>query len=175
MFLKPTTSIIGPNENIVLSDPSSKVIHEGELAIVVGKKAKDVPEERAREYVLGYTCTNDVSDLTAFEEDRGNPTRTKGRDTFGPLGPWIETDVDPDDLRIEVHVNGELRQSGSTSDFVFGINKVVSFVSRVMTLLPGDVIATGTPPGADRITAGDVVEVTVDKIGTLKNSIVGTI
>jgi 2-keto-4-pentenoate hydratase/2-oxohepta-3-ene-1,7-dioic acid hydratase in catechol pathway len=174
IFLKPTTSVIGPNDNIVLPPAPSKVIHEGELALVIGKEAKNVLEERAREYILGFTCTNDVSDVSAFEEDRGNPTRTKGRDTFGPLGPWIETEVDPDDLKIEVYVNGELRQCGSTSDFIFGINKIISFVSRVMTLLPGDIIATGTPPGSDKMKPGDVVEVKVDKIGTLKNFVVGS-
>jgi 2-keto-4-pentenoate hydratase/2-oxohepta-3-ene-1,7-dioic acid hydratase in catechol pathway len=175
MFLKPTTSVIGPDDNIVLPDASSNIIHEGELAIVIGKTAKDIPEERARDYVLGYTCTNDISDLSAFEEDRGNPTRTKGHDCFGPIGPWIETDVDPDDLRIEVRVNGELRQAGSTSDFIFGINKMINFVSSVMTLLPGDVIATGTPPGTGRMKAGDVVEVKVDKVGILRNSVIGAV
>lgn len=174
IFLKPTTSVIGPNDNIVLPFASSKVIHEGELALVIAKEAKDVLEEKAREYLFGFTCTNDVSDISAFEEDRGNPTRTKGRDTFGPLGPWIETEVDPDNLKIEVYVNGELRQYGSTSDFIFGINKVISFASSVMTLLPGDVIATGTPPGTDKIKPGDVVEVKIEKIGTLKNSVVGS-
>jgi 2-keto-4-pentenoate hydratase/2-oxohepta-3-ene-1,7-dioic acid hydratase in catechol pathway len=174
IFLKPTTSVIGPNDNIVLPFASSKVIYEGELALVIGKEAKDVLEEKAREYLLGFTCTNDVSDISAFEEDRGNPTRTKGRDTFGPLGPWIETEVDPDNLRIEAYVNGELRQCGSTSDFIFGINKVISFASSVMTLLPGDIIATGTPPGSDQLKPGDVVEVKIDKIGTLKNSVIST-
>jgi 2-keto-4-pentenoate hydratase/2-oxohepta-3-ene-1,7-dioic acid hydratase in catechol pathway len=172
MFLKPTTSVIGPHENIVLPDPSSRVIYEGELAVVIGKTAKNAPEEEAREYIFGYTCTNDVSDLSAFEKDGGNPTRAKGPDTFGPLGPWIETEIDPDDLKIEVRVNGQLRQAGATSDFIFGINAVVSFVSRVMTLLPGDIIATGTPPGMDALKAGDVVEVTIEGIGTLKNRVV---
>ncbi len=174
IFLKPTTSVIGPNDNIILPAPPSKVVFEGELALVIGKEAKDVSEESAREYLLGFTCTNDVSDRSVFEEDRGNPTRTKGRDTFGPLGPWIETEVGSDDLRIEVYVNGELLQSGSTSDFIFGINKLISFVSSVMTLLPGDIIATGTPPGSDEIKPGDVVEVKIEKIGTLKNSVIAS-
>jgi 2-keto-4-pentenoate hydratase/2-oxohepta-3-ene-1,7-dioic acid hydratase in catechol pathway len=153
------------------AEPST-IIHEGELAVVIGKTAKNVPEEKAREYILGYTCTNDVSDRSASQADSGNPTRTKGRDTFGPIGPWIETEVDPGDLKIEVLVNGDLRQAGSTSDFIFDVNKVVSFVSSVMTLLPGDVIATGTPPGMDKLKAGDVVEVKVEGIGTLKNPVV---
>jgi 2-keto-4-pentenoate hydratase/2-oxohepta-3-ene-1,7-dioic acid hydratase in catechol pathway len=174
LFLKPTTSVIGPNDKIVLPNVSSKIIHEGELALVIGKEAKDVLEEKAREYLFGFTCTNDVSDISAFEEDHGNPTRTKGRDTFGPLGPWIETEVDPDNLMIEVSVNGRIRQYGSTSDFIFGINKIISFASNVMTLLPGDIIATGTPPGTDKIKPGDVVEVKIEKIGTLRNSVVGS-
>ena len=174
IFLKPNTSVIGPNDNIILPPAPSRVIHEGELALVIGKAAKDVPEERAREYLLGFTCTDDVSDTFSFEEDRGNPTRAKGQDTFGPLGPWIETEVDPDDLKIEVYVNSELRQCGSTSDFIFGVNKIITFVSSVMTLLPGDIIAMGTPPGADQIKPGDVVEVKIDRIGTLKNPVVGS-
>jgi 2-keto-4-pentenoate hydratase/2-oxohepta-3-ene-1,7-dioic acid hydratase in catechol pathway len=172
IFLKPTTSVIGPNDSIILPRASSKVVHEGELALVIGKEAKDVLEERAREYLLGFTCTNDVSDSSAFGVDGGNPTRAKGQDTFGPLGPWIETEVESDNLTIEVYVNGDLHQSGSTNDFIFGINKIISFVSSVMTLLPGDIIATGTPPGSDKINSGDVVEVNVEKIGTLRNSVV---
>jgi len=174
VFLKPTTSIIGHNDNIILPPAPSRVIHEGELALVIGKEGKNVPEERAREHLLGFTCTNDVSDTSAFEEDHGNPTRAKGQDTFGPIGPWIETEVDPDDLKIEVYVNGELRQCGSTSEFIFGINKLISFVSTVMTLLPGDIIATGTPPGSVEIKPGDVVEVKIDRIGTLKNRVIGS-
>jgi 2-keto-4-pentenoate hydratase/2-oxohepta-3-ene-1,7-dioic acid hydratase in catechol pathway len=174
IFLKPTTSVIGSGENIVLPPGTEKVIHEGELALVVGKQAKEVPEETAKEYLLGYTCTNDVSDLSAFEKDGGNPTRAKGRDTFGPLGPWIETELEPDDLEVEAYVNGELHQSGSTSEFIFGINKIISFVSGVMTLLPGDIIATGTPPGSVQIHPGDLVEIKVEKIGTLRNSVVGS-
>lgn len=174
IFLKPTTSIIGPNDNIVLPPASLKVFHEGELALVIGKAAKNVQEERARECLLGFTCTNDISDLSKIEEDRGNLTRAKGHDTFSPIGPWIETEVDPDALRIEVFVNGELRQRDFTSNLIFGINKILSFVSSVMTLLPGDIIATGTPPGSDKIIPGNIVEVKVDKIGTLKNPVVGS-
>jgi 2-keto-4-pentenoate hydratase/2-oxohepta-3-ene-1,7-dioic acid hydratase in catechol pathway len=174
IFLKPTTSVIGPDENIILPPPPSKVVPEGELALVIGKEAKDVQEARAKEYLFGFTCTNDVSDRSVFEEDRGNPTRTKGRDTFGPLGPWIETEPGSDDLRLEVYVNGKLLQSGSTSDFIFGINRLISFVSSVMTILPGDIIATGTPPGSDEIKPGDVVEVKIEKIGTLRNFVVAS-
>ena len=173
IFLKPSTSVIGPDEEIVLPPPPREVLHEAELALVVGRTGKDVPEDKAKDYLLGYTCTNDVSDRLAFKPDGGNPTRVKGRDTFGPIGPWIETQVDADNLKIEAYINGELRQSGHTSDLILGINKVVSFISGVMTLLPGDVIATGTPPVAGPMNPGDVVEVKVEKIGTLKNFVVG--
>lgn len=174
IFQKPSTSVIGPNDNIIYPRSlSSSLVYEGEVALVIGKKAKDVPEERAREYLLGVTCFNDVGDISVFEENRRDSTRTKGQDTFSPLGPWIETEIDPDNLRIEVYVNGVLRQSGSTNDFVFGTNKSISFVSSVMTLLPGDVIATGTPPGSDKMKPGDVVEVKVEEIGTLRNSVAG--
>ena len=174
IFLKPSTSVIGPDENIVLPPDSTKVVQEGELALVIGKQAKDVQEKTAGEYLMGYTCTNDVTDHSAFKEDRGNPTRAKGRHTFGPTGPWIETELDTDDLKVEAYVNNELRQSGASSEFIFGINKIVSFVSGVMTLLPGDIIATGTPPGSTQIHPGDMIEIKIEKIGSLKNPVVAT-
>ena len=173
VFLKPSTSVIGPDAKIIIPASSEEVRHEGELALVMGKEAKDVPEDRARDYILGYTCSNDLTDFAVFREDGGNPTRAKAQDTFGPIGPWIETEIDAEDLEVEVYVNGALRQSGRTSDLIHGINKVVSFISRVMTLLPGDVIATGTPPGSGPIKPGDVVEVKVEKIGTLRNFVAG--
>jgi len=174
IFLKPSTSVIGPEEEIVLPDPPGKVVHEAELALVIGKKAKDVPEDRVKDYLMGYTCTNDLTDFSAFEKDGGNPTRAKGRDTFGPVGPWIETEVDTGDLRVEAYVNGKLCQSGRTSDLIFKIDKIVSFLSGIMTLLPGDIIATGTPAGGAPLNPGDVVEVRVEKIGTLRNAVAGS-
>jgi 2-keto-4-pentenoate hydratase/2-oxohepta-3-ene-1,7-dioic acid hydratase in catechol pathway len=172
IFLKPSTSVIGPDDEIILPPSPREVFYEGELAFVIGKTAKDVPEDRAKDYILGYTCTNDVSDVSVFKPDSGNPTRVKSRDTFGPIGPWIETAVDGDDLKVEVYVNGELCQSGHTSDLIRGIKEIVSFISSVMTLLPGDIVATGTPPVAGPMNPGDVVEVKIEKIGTLRNSVV---
>jgi len=171
IFLKPPTSAIGPDDKIILKHLQNRVDYEGELGVVIGKKAKDIPEDTAGEYILGYTCFNDVSDRDAHKEDN-QPTRGKGYDTFAPFGPWIETDVVPDDLKIETYLNGELRQSASTRDLVFNISKLVSFISGVMTLLPGDLIATGTPAGIGQMNPGDVVEVTIEKIGTLRNFVV---
>ncbi len=171
IFLKPSTSVIGPGEEIVLPPDSKRVDYEGEVAVVIGKRAKDVPEDRAREYVLGYTCFNDVTERHNQKDD-GQWTRGKGYDTFAPLGPWIETDLSPDDLRLETYVNGEIRQSVRTSDLIFGIFRIVSFISGVMTLLPGDVIATGTPSGIGRLNPEDTVAVTIEGVGTLTNSVV---
>jgi 2-keto-4-pentenoate hydratase/2-oxohepta-3-ene-1,7-dioic acid hydratase in catechol pathway len=171
IFLKPSTTVIGPDDKIVLPRGWKRIDYEGELGVVIGKKAKDVPEERAKEYVLGYTCFNDVSDRHAQAND-GQWTRAKGYDTFAPIGPWIETEADPDNLKLETYLNGELRQSASTSDLIFVISKLISFISGIMTLLPGDVIATGTPSGIGPMNPGDTVEVRIENIGTLKNFVV---
>jgi 2-keto-4-pentenoate hydratase/2-oxohepta-3-ene-1,7-dioic acid hydratase in catechol pathway len=171
IFLKPSTAVIGPDDKIVLPHGWERIDFEGELGVVIGKKAKDVPEKEAKEYILGYTCFNDVSDRHAQAAD-GQWTRAKGYDTFAPIGPWIETEAEPDNLKLETYLNGELRQSASTSDLLFGISKLISFVSSIMTLLPGDVIATGTPSGVGPMKPGDVVEVRIEKIGTLKNFVV---
>ena len=168
IFLKPSTAVIGPEDKIILPPGWQRIDYEGELGVVIGKKAKDVPEDRAREYVLGYTCVNDVSDRHAQAAD-GQWTRAKGYDTFAPIGPWIETEAEPDNLKLETFLNGELRQSASTSDLLFGVPKLINFISSVMTLLPGDVIATGTPSGVGPMNPGDVVEIRIEKIGTLKN------
>lgn len=173
IFLKPSTAVIGPDSEIILPRLSKRVDYEGELGVVLGRKAKDVPQDRAMDYVLGYTCFNDVSERHDQVED-GQWTRAKGYDTFAPIGPWIETEVVPGDLKIETYLNGELRQSARTSDLIFGVAELISFTSGVMTLLPGDVIATGTPSGIDRVNPGDVVEVTIEKIGTLRNFVVGS-
>lgn len=168
IFLKPSTAVIGPDDKIILPQGRKRIDYEGELGVVIGKKAKDVPEEKAREYIVGYTCFNDVSDRHAQAEDR-QWTRAKGYDSFAPIGPWIETEADPENLKLETYLNGELRQSASTSDLIFGISKLISFISGVMTLLPGDVIATGTPSGIGPLNPGDVIEVRIDKMGTLRN------
>lgn len=172
IFLKPSTAVIGPGEEIVLPRFSRRVDYEGELGVVVGKKAKNVLKGKARDYVLGYTCVNDVSERYAQRED-GQWTRAKGFDTFAPIGPWIETEIEPDNLKIETYLNNELRQSAHTADLIFGVYDLISFISGVMTLLPGDIIATGTPSGIGPMNPGDVVEVRIDKIGTLRNFVVG--
>jgi 2-keto-4-pentenoate hydratase/2-oxohepta-3-ene-1,7-dioic acid hydratase in catechol pathway len=172
IFIKPSTAVIGPGEEIVLPHFSRRVDYEGELGVVVGKKAKNVLKDKARDYVLGYTCVNDVSERHAQRED-GQWTRAKGFDTFAPIGPWIETEIEPDNLKIETYLNNEVRQSAYTADLIFGVYDLISFISGVMTLLPGDIIATGTPSGIGPMKPGDVVEVKIDKIGTLSNFVVG--
>lgn len=169
IFIKPSTSVIGPDDTIVIPGSSiGRIDYEAELAVVIGKKAKDVPEDKSGEYILGYTCANDVTERI-YQRDDGQWTRAKGFDTFGPLGPYIVTGISPDNLKIATYLNGELRQSSSTGSLIFGIPKLVSFISHVMTLLPGDVISTGTPAGVGRINPGDVVEVKIEKVGTLRN------
>ena len=172
IFLKPSTAVIGPDDEIILPPLSRRVDYEGELGVVIGRKAKDVLQEKAKDYILGYTCVNDVSERYAQKED-GQWTRAKGFDTFAPVGPWIETEIDPDDLKLETYLNGRLCQSARTSDLIFGVAELVSFISSVMTLLPGDIISTGTPSGIGRMNPGDVVEVRIEKIGNLRNFVVG--
>jgi 2-keto-4-pentenoate hydratase/2-oxohepta-3-ene-1,7-dioic acid hydratase in catechol pathway len=171
IFLKPSTAVIGPDEQIVLPLFSRRVDYEGELAVVIGKRAKDLAEDEVKGYIIGYTCFNDVSERHVQKED-GQWTRAKGYDTFAPLGPCIETEIDPDDVKLETYLNGELCQCARTSDLIFGIPSLISFISRVMTLLPGDVIATGTPSGIGRMNPGDVIEVKIENVGTLRNSVV---
>jgi 2-keto-4-pentenoate hydratase/2-oxohepta-3-ene-1,7-dioic acid hydratase in catechol pathway len=169
IFLKPPTAVIGPEDKIVLPRlEKRRVDYEAELGIVIGRRTKEISKELAKECVLGYTCFNDVSERYAQKSD-GQWTRCKGYDTFAPIGPWIETEVDPDDLLVESYLNGEVRQSARTSDLIFGIAEIISFVSGIMTLLPGDVIATGTPSGIGKMNPGDIVEIKIEKIGTLKN------
>lgn len=171
IFIKPPTAVIGPDDDIIFPEMSERVDYEGELGVVIGKRAKHVPEPATRDYVLGYTCCNDVTarDLQARDKQW---TRGKGFDTFAPLGPCIATEIDPDNLLLETRLNGEVRQQTSTGDLIFGVSKLVSFISEVMTLLPGDVIATGTPSGIGPMQPGDVVEVEIEGIGTLRNKVV---
>ena len=170
LFIKPSTAVIGPGDEIVYPPQTGNLHHEGELAIVIGKTARNVPQADARRYVLGYTCANDV---TARDLQRRDVqfTRGKGFDTFAPLGPWIVTDLDPSDLALETRVNGEVRQKSRTAQLIFNCDYLVSFISQVMTLLPGDVISTGTPAGVGPMKVGDVVEVEIERIGCLKNTI----
>jgi 2-keto-4-pentenoate hydratase/2-oxohepta-3-ene-1,7-dioic acid hydratase in catechol pathway len=171
IFLKPISAVIGPDDPIVLPPQSTRVEHEAELAVVLKKRCRNVSAERVRDYVLGYTCLNDVTARDIQARDRG-PTRAKAFDTFCPLGPCIATDIEPNAVTVESFVNGVVRQSGSTKDFIFPIEDLVARVSEVMTLLPGDVIATGTPAGVGPLSAGDRVEIRIDGIGALKNPVV---
>jgi 2-keto-4-pentenoate hydratase/2-oxohepta-3-ene-1,7-dioic acid hydratase in catechol pathway len=170
IFLKPATAVIGPEDDIVYPDSSQRVDYEGELGVVIGKAAHRLSREEALGYVLGYTCLNDVTarDLQARDQQW---TRAKGFDTFAPIGPCIETELDPDNLALETRLNGELKQQTNTSDLIFPVAAIVSFVSRVMTLLPGDVIATGTPSGIGPMQPGDTVEIKIEDIGTLRNRV----
>jgi len=172
IFLKPSTAVIGPDDDIVLPPLARRVDYEGELGVVIGKKAKDIPQDKAQDYILGYTCVNDVTERHIQQAD-GQWTRAKGFDTFAPVGPWIETAINPDDLKLETCLNSELRQSARTSDLIFGVDRLISFISSVMTLLPGDIIATGTPSGIGPMNPGDTVEVRIEKIGTLRNFVAG--
>lgn len=170
LFLKPSTAVIGPEETIIYPAMSRRVDYEGELGVVIGKRCQDVSVAQAPDYILGYTCVNDVTARDLQKKD-AQWTRAKGFDTFAPLGPFIETEFDPSDVLIETLLNGEIKQSASTRDLIFPVNYLVSFISRVMTLLPGDVIATGTPEGIGAMQAGDVVEVRIKGIGTLRNTV----
>jgi 2-keto-4-pentenoate hydratase/2-oxohepta-3-ene-1,7-dioic acid hydratase in catechol pathway len=171
IFLKPNTAIVGPNAEIVLPADAHPVHHEGELAAVIGRACKDVPAARAADNILGYTIANDVSARDQQRED-GQWARAKGHDTFCPVGPWIVTDVDPSDLDIRTEVNGELRQHSRTSMMIHDIGAIIEWISAVMTLLPGDLILTGTPEGVGPIEDGDTVSITVENIGTLTNPVV---
>ncbi|MCW2523260.1 MAG: hydrolase family protein [Frankiales bacterium] len=170
IFLKPSTSVIGSNDLIRLPADSNQVEHEAELALVIGKVAKDLPRERALEAVFGYTCANDVTARDQQRQD-GQFTRAKGYDSFCPIGPWIETVLDPAALRVRAFVNGQLRQDGNTRDMIFDIPTIVSFMSHIMTLVPGDVILTGTPEGVGPIVNGDIVTIAVEGIGELVNKV----
>ena len=170
LFLKPSTAVIGPGDTIVLPSMSSHVDYEGELAVVIGKRARSLTISQAVSAVFGYTCINDV---TARDLQRKDVqfTRAKSFDTFAPLGPWIETELDPAALTIATLVNGERRQYGSTAAMLRKVSELVSFASSIMTLLPGDIIATGTPAGVGPLHDGDAVSVSIEAIGTLTNPV----
>ena len=172
IFMKPSTAVIGPDEDIVYPAMSRRVDYEAELAVVIGRPCRHIKEQDFRDYVLGYTCINDVTARDLQQKD-GQFTRSKSFDTFAPLGPWIETGIpDPDNLTVEAFLNGERRQHSSTRNLVFPVAALVSFISRIMTLLPGDVIATGTPSGIGPMAPGDLVEIRVEGIGALRNRLV---
>jgi 2-keto-4-pentenoate hydratase/2-oxohepta-3-ene-1,7-dioic acid hydratase in catechol pathway len=171
MFFKPNTSVVGPGDPVYYPRQSSEVHYEGELAVVIGRICRDVSAERVADVIYGYTVANDV---TARDLQRKDVqfTRAKGFDSFCPLGPWIETELDTSDLRVTTHLNGELVQDGTTKDMVVDVPALVAFVSSAMTLLPGDVILTGTPEGVGPMVVGDEVEVAVAGIGSLSNRVV---
>ena len=172
IFLKPATSVIGPDAGVVHPPISNDVQHEAELAAVVSRVARHVKAEDASAYLMGYTAANDVTARDLQMKD-GQWARAKGFDTFCPLGPAIETELDPlEKLAVICRVNGEVRQAGFTSDMVFGVAEIFEYVTAVMTLLPGDVILTGTPAGISRVVPGDVMEVEIDGIGVLQNRVV---
>lgn len=171
IFLKPPSAIIGPGAAIQLPQCSNRIEHEGELAVVIGRTCSQLADgEDPLDYVLGYTCLNDVTARDIQKSDV-QFTRAKGFDTFCPTGPYVETHLDPSDALVETRVNGTLRQSSSTAKMAYPVGFLVRWISRVMTLVPGDVIATGTPAGVGPLTAGDTVEVSVAGIGVLRNPV----
>ena len=174
LFMKPNTGVIGHGDAIVLPKETKQTEYECELTVVIGKNARRVSEDEALDYVLGYTCGNDVSERTIqFPEMKmGAILVGKGFDTFCPIGPVVATGLDPSDLRIQTRLNGETRQDGSTSDLLFSVPKLVSYISDAMTLQPGDCILTGTPSGVGPMAPGDVVEINIEGVGVLSNPVV---
>ncbi|MGQ4330334.1 fumarylacetoacetate hydrolase family protein [Streptomyces hayashii] len=172
VFMKPSTSVIGPDSPVLLPVEAKEVRYEGELAVVIGRRCRDTPEDVADQVVFGYTCANDV---TAWDigEPSGHWTKAKSFDTFCPLGPWIRTDLDPMNLGLRTTVNGEVRQDGSTKQMNRDVRALVARCSTLMTLLPGDVILTGTPAGGGALRSGDEVTVQIDEIGSLSNPVAG--
>ena len=170
LFLKPASSVIGLSDSIRYPRMASRVDYEAELAFVIKKKAKNVSLETAPDYILGYTCLNDVTARDLQKKDI-QWTRAKGFDTFSPLGPWIVQDLDVSDLPVECYLNGELKQKGRTKDMIFSVPYLLSYISRIMTLEAGDVITTGTPPGIGPMRPGDLVDVRIEGIGILRNTV----
>ncbi len=174
IFLKPNSALIGQKERIVLPPQSNQVEHEGELAVVIGKTGRWIGADESADYVFGYTIANDVTARDLQRRD-GQWTRGKGFDTFCPMGPWIETELDPYDILITTRVNDNIRQMASTRDMVFSIQQLIAYISSVMTLLPGDVILTGTPAGIGPLANGDTVSVSIEGIGELVNPVVNDV
>jgi 2-keto-4-pentenoate hydratase/2-oxohepta-3-ene-1,7-dioic acid hydratase in catechol pathway len=170
IFLKPPSAIIGPDEAVILANPGNRTDFEAELAIVIGQRARHVSEERALDHIAGYTAANDVCDRVIQEQD-GQWMRSKGYDTYCPLGPWIETELDPSNVGVRSRLNGTVRQDSTTGNMLFGVPYLVAFISRVMTLEPGDVILTGTPEGIGAMQPGDTVEIEIGGIGILRNPV----
>ncbi len=171
IFLKPNTSVIGPRDGIVYPEQTNNLHFEGELAIVIGRICRDLPRERAEEVIFGYTIANDVTARDLQKSD-GQWARAKGYDTFCPLGPWIQTDLDVSDVRVSTQLNGEPKQDGRTSQFIFDIPEVLAYITSFTTLLPGDVVLTGTPAGVGPMLPGDEVSVSIEGLGTLTNKVI---
>ena len=170
VFLKPPTSVIEDGDDIILPPQTQELHYEGELGIVISRQVKNVPASDADRYIAGFTCANDVTARDLQRKD-GQWTRAKSFDTFCPLGPRIVKDVDPGKLGIMTRVNGQIRQQSTTANMIFSVYELVSFISGIMTLLPGDVIITGTPPGVGQLYPGDTVEIDIENIGVLKNTV----
>lgn len=170
IFMKPTTSVIGPDAQIIYPKISQQVDYEAELAVIIGKTIKDASEKEAEEGIFGYTCANDVTARDLQKKD-GQWTRGKSFDTFCPIGPWIVTDIDASQLDVQLLLNGEVKQASNTRYFMSSIPKLVSFISQVMTLYPGDVVLTGTPEGVGPMQPGDEVIVRIQSIGELRNTL----
>ena len=168
LFIKPSTSVIAHEESIIFPEASQRVDHEAELCLIIKKTATKIKKENWRDYVLGFSCMNDVTARDIQKKD-GQWTRAKSYDTFAPFGPWMETELDPDNLKICARINGETRQSASTSMFLYTVGELLEFITEGITLLPGDVVTTGTPSGIGPMKKGDVVEVEVENIGILRN------
>jgi len=168
IFLKPNTAVVGPGDAIVIPPVDGRIVHEGELAIVIGSVAKRVKAENWRDVVFGFTIANDVSARDVMFAD-GQWARAKGYDTFCPIGPYIDTEIDPTNLEIETFVDGELRRKGNTADLLHKIPELIEFISDVWTLLPGDLILTGTPDGLGGFVDGQTVDITIEGLGTLSN------
>jgi len=170
IFLKPPSAVIGPGEPIILPPQSKRVDYEAELAVVIKKQAKNIKPEQAKEHILGYTCFNDVTARDLQAKD-GQWTRAKSFDTFAPMGPWIETELDPSDLKIQALLNGKVVQNSTTANLIFSVPQLLSFISKIMTLKPGDIIATGTPSGIGPLAPGDEITIRIQGIGELKNPV----
>lgn len=171
IFLKPLTTLTPHKGKIIYPQGVKRLDYEAELALVIKKRGKNIPESKAAEYIMGYTCCNDVTARDLQKKD-GQWTRAKSFDSFCPLGPWLETEIDSNNLNIRCLVNGKLKQDSCTSNFIFSVPYLVSFISRIMTLYPGDIISTGTPPGVGKMKIGDKVEVKISGIGCLENRVV---
>ena len=171
IFIKPASALLDPEGEIVRPEMSNRVDYEAELAIVIKKECKNIPIEESKDYILGYTCANDVT-ARDLQDQNGQWTICKGFDTFLPLGPYVSDEVDPTNLKIESRLNGKVMQSSNTKNLLFTCDYLVSYLSKVMTLLPGDVILTGTPSGIHKMEKGDVIEIEIEGLGVLRNEVV---